>query len=79
MTNEREITYKVAGMSCGHCEQAVSSELTTVPGVDSIDVDLDSKLVTVRGSDLEDGALRASTRTITRTSATIITTSHCAC
>ena len=59
MTNEREITYKVAGMSCGHCEQAVSSGLTTVPGVDSVDVDLDSKLVTVRGSDLEDGALRA--------------------
>jgi copper chaperone CopZ len=54
-----EITYAVAGMSCGHCEQAVSSELATVRGVESVDVDLDSKLVTVRGSDLDDRALRA--------------------
>ena len=54
-----EITYKVPGMSCGHCEHAVSSELSKVEGVDSVDVDLDTKLVVVHGSDLEDSALRA--------------------
>ena len=54
-----EITYTVPEMSCSHCEAAVSSELRVVPGVESVDVDLDSKLVTVRGSGLEDAALRA--------------------
>jgi copper chaperone CopZ len=46
-------------MSCGHCKQAVSSELGDVAGVDSVDVDLETKLVTVRGHDLDDAALRA--------------------
>jgi copper chaperone len=55
----REITYTVADMSCSHCKQAVSSELGEVAGVDSVDVDLDTKLVTIRGHDLDDAALRA--------------------
>jgi copper chaperone len=54
-----EITYTVAGMSCGHCKQAVTSELAEIAGVDSVDVNLDTKLVTVRGQNLDDGALRA--------------------
>ena len=54
-----EITYTVPDMTCGHCKQAVSSELAEVAGVDGVDVDLDSKLVTVRGHDLDDAALRA--------------------
>jgi copper chaperone CopZ len=54
-----EITYTVPDMSCGHCKQAVGSGLSQVAGVDSVDVDLDSKLVTVRGDELDDAALRA--------------------
>jgi copper chaperone len=54
-----EITYSVPGMSCAHCEHAVSSELSKVEGVASVDVDLNTKLVVVHGSDLDDGALRA--------------------
>jgi len=54
-----EITYTVPDMSCGQRKQAVSSELGEVRGVDSVDVDLDTKLVTVRGHDLDDVALRA--------------------
>jgi len=54
-----EITYTVQDMSCGHCKQAVSSELSQVRGVELVDVDLDSKRVTVRGHDLEDAALRS--------------------
>ncbi len=54
-----EITYKVPDMSCGHCEAAVSSELQNVPGVASVVVDLDAKLVAVRGADLDDAVLRA--------------------
>ncbi|MFL5965440.1 MAG: heavy-metal-associated domain-containing protein [Gaiellaceae bacterium] len=54
-----EIAYTVAGMTCAHCKQAVSSELSQVSGVDSVEVDLDTKLVTVRGRALDDTALRA--------------------
>ena len=54
-----EITYSVPGMSCAHCEHAVSSELSKVEGVASVDVDLKTKLVVVHGSNLDDGALRA--------------------
>ncbi len=54
-----ELTYSVPGMSCGHCEHAVSTELQTVDGVESVDVDLETKLVTVRGHGLDDQALRA--------------------
>lgn len=54
-----ELTYTVGGMSCGHCERAVASELAAVPGVEAVDVDLEAKLVTVRGRELDDAALRA--------------------
>jgi copper chaperone len=54
-----EITYSVPGMSCDHCRRAVTGELHEVPGVASVDVDVKTKLVTVRGSQLDDAALRA--------------------
>ena len=54
-----EITYTVPDMSCGHCKSAVSSGLAQVAGVDSVEVDLDTKLVIVRGRGLDDAALRA--------------------
>jgi copper chaperone len=54
-----EITYSVPDMSCAHCERAVSGELEAVTGVDGVEVDLKTKLVTVRGERLDDAALRA--------------------
>jgi copper chaperone CopZ len=54
-----EVTYRVPGMTCDHCKHAVSSELAQVSGVQTVDVDLGAKLVTVRGSALDDAALRA--------------------
>lgn len=53
------LTYRVPGMSCGHCKSAVESELRTVEGVESVEVDLETKLVAVHGAGLEDAALRA--------------------
>ena len=54
-----EITYSVPGMSCAHCEHAVSSELREVAAVESVQIDLETKLVVVRGGGLNDAALRA--------------------
>lgn len=53
------LTYTVPGMHCGHCEQAVSKEVSAVSGVESVAVDLDSKRVTVSGSGLDDAKVRA--------------------
>ena len=33
-------TYGVLGMTCGHCVQAVSSELRELPGVRDVEVEL---------------------------------------
>ena len=53
------VTYRVPGMNCEHCRAAVTNELSSVFGVESVAVDLDEKLVTVQGGPLDDGALRA--------------------
>lgn len=47
------ITLTVAGMTCGHCEASVTTEVSKVPGVTSVAVDLTTKLVTVTGSNLD--------------------------
>jgi copper chaperone len=57
MSEQRE--YSVPGMTCGHCEAAVTEEVGKVPGVTSVVVNLETKLVTVAGSALDDAALRA--------------------
>jgi len=33
-------TYKVTGMSCGHCANAVTQELRDLDGVSAVDIDL---------------------------------------
>ena len=53
-------TYTVTGMTCGHCVNAVTSELTAIEGVDSVQVDLGSGAVTVvSAAPLDDQAVRA--------------------
>jgi copper chaperone len=53
-----DITYRVEGMTCAHCEQAVSRGVSLVEGVESVDIDLDTKRVTVTGEGLDDTSLR---------------------
>jgi copper chaperone CopZ len=50
-------TYSVPGMHCGHCKAAVTRELERVRGIQTVEVDLETKLVIVRGDDLEDPPL----------------------
>jgi copper chaperone CopZ len=53
------ITYTVPGMSCGHCRDAITTEVCALAGVDAVDVDLETKLVRVSGAGLDDAALMA--------------------
>ena len=52
-------TYSVSGMTCSHCVAAVSSAVGNVPGVSSVEVDLDSGSVAVRGEALDDELVRS--------------------
>ena len=42
-------TYSVSGMSCDHCVQAITTEVGKLADVESVSVDLSTKLVTVVG------------------------------
>jgi copper ion binding protein len=53
------IVLSVPGISCGHCVSAIEREVGAVKGVAEVDVDLGTKLVTVRGSDLSEAAITA--------------------
>jgi copper chaperone len=56
---EDTVSYSVPAIHCGHCKRAVEDEVGAVPGVRSVEADLETKLVTVHGDDLDDAALRA--------------------
>jgi len=53
------LIYRVDGMSCEHCVVAVTGEVGHVAGVQSVAVDLDSKLVRVSGAGIDDSAVVA--------------------
>ncbi|WP_037559868.1 heavy-metal-associated domain-containing protein [Spirillospora albida] len=59
MMTMSEIRYSVQGISCGHCVNAITAEVSDVPGVVEVEVDVNAKSVTVRGDELDDAALRA--------------------
>ena len=46
-----ELVVTVKGMTCGHCVAAVREEISAVPGVTEVDVDLDSGRVAVRSAE----------------------------
>ena len=52
------LVYTVPDMHCGHCEHAVKTEVSQVAGVQRVDVDLTTKLVTVTGEHVSDQAGR---------------------
>jgi copper chaperone CopZ len=45
--SEMQTTIKVSGMTCGHCVSAVTMELSLLPSVTEVDVDLESGQVTI--------------------------------
>jgi copper chaperone CopZ len=51
-------TYTVPAIHCGHCAAAIKDEVSGVAGVAAVDVDVDAKMVTIRGERLSDDALR---------------------
>jgi copper chaperone len=59
MTQQTQ-TFTVTGMTCGHCVASVTEEISELPGVEAVDVVLDSGAVTVTSSQpLEEQSVRA--------------------
>ncbi|HYP45033.1 MAG TPA: heavy-metal-associated domain-containing protein [Propionibacteriaceae bacterium] len=53
-------TYTVSGMTCGHCVSSVSEEVTNIPGVTDVQVDLASGAVTITSeTPVEETAVKA--------------------
>ncbi|HVQ94129.1 MAG TPA: cation transporter [Mycobacteriales bacterium] len=52
-------TYTVEGMTCEHCVHAVTGEVSKVPGVTGVTVDLAARTVTVTGDAVDDTAINA--------------------
>ena len=54
-----ERTYRIDGMTCGHCVAAIEKELRTVAGVSTVSVDLAAGAATVAGDGFTDDAVAA--------------------
>ncbi|HUR49453.1 MAG TPA: heavy metal-associated domain-containing protein [Acidimicrobiales bacterium] len=53
-------TYEVTGMTCEHCVNAVKGELSQLPGVEQVDVQLEGGKVTVTsGAPVDAGEIRS--------------------
>ena len=60
MANTSTQTFRVTGMTCGHCAAAVHDELRQLPGVEDVAVDLvpgGTSTVQVTGTETLDAAL----------------------
>ena len=56
---QTELSYTVPGMRCASCRATITEEVEEVVGVEDVDVDLETKRVTVRGTGLDDALIRA--------------------
>ncbi|WP_438948996.1 heavy-metal-associated domain-containing protein [Streptomyces harbinensis] len=53
-------TYRVSGMTCGHCESSVREEISALEGVSEVTAQASSGLVTVVSrAPLDEAAVRA--------------------
>jgi copper chaperone len=59
MTQTTTRTYTVRGMTCGHCRDSVTEEVSEVEGVETVHVDLTSGRLEVRGDDVADDEVKA--------------------
>jgi copper chaperone CopZ len=57
--NTQAHTYTVTGMTCAHCAAAVTEELSQVPGVQTVEVDVAGGTVVVTGHAVSDEQVRA--------------------
>jgi copper chaperone len=53
------LTYVVPDISCGHCKASIEGGVSQVPGVDRVEVDIESKRVVVEGEASDEAVVAA--------------------
>jgi copper chaperone CopZ len=52
-------TYTVTGMTCGHCVASVTEEVQEIPGIENVDVVLETGSLTITSAEpVDDAAVR---------------------
>ena len=52
-------TFTVTGMTCGHCVASVTEEVQEIPGIEEVDVVLETGALTITSSEpVDDAAVR---------------------
>ena len=51
-------SYTVVGMSCSHCALSVREEVSAIPGVRDVDVDLNTGHLVISGEGFGEGAVK---------------------
>lgn len=49
--------YAVTGMTCSHCERSITAEVSRLPGVTEVKVDIPAGRVSVAGDGVESSAV----------------------
>jgi copper chaperone CopZ len=53
MDNTKEITVKVTGMTCPHCEAAVKRNIEAMEGIINVEADRQNQNVIISGSNID--------------------------
>lgn len=53
MENQKQLTIKVAGMSCAHCESTVKRSLESMEGIVNVEADNASGTVKITGANID--------------------------
>ncbi len=53
MDTTKEITVKVTGMSCSHCEATVKRNLETIEGITNVEADNRNQKVKISGTNID--------------------------
>ena len=54
-----QLFFKINGMKCGGCVSAIEKSLTELEGVETVEVDLDTSMASVKGSASADNIVAA--------------------
>lgn len=58
MSETGKVAIPIGGMHCQHCVTSVKNKLSAMPGVESVDVNLDKGEAVVKGANFDVSALR---------------------
>ncbi len=54
----QKLDLKVANVKCGGCASTIQEGLVTMPGIESVDVDIASGTVSINGTEIDTAAIQ---------------------